>query len=237
MAWQLAVHASKRRVAPARCRTRFRVRGYALSGGLRTHWVCLEKFPLCVQFTSHSPFASLLGAIPVSFPPFGSPFTVPDDQDGPAPSVQANTAATAHSNTTIHRATRGPTPRGTRSASSPWPFTRSSQRKATTAPSRIQSRLMATGISHNTGMSKLTNRPAAVLHNPVKQHASMATNTADSAHTTNTSPGVLPRRIWRPRPKRDSSAIAATRHATTARTEKYSPDMRQPSTPRHCYCL
>lgn len=58
MAGRLAVYASKRRVAPTRCKTRFRLRGYALPGGLRTHWACCEKFPLCVQFTSLSPFAS-----------------------------------------------------------------------------------------------------------------------------------------------------------------------------------
>ena len=53
-------------LAPARCKTRFRVRGYALSGGLRTHWVCGERFQLRVSLTYLSPFASLLGAIPVS---------------------------------------------------------------------------------------------------------------------------------------------------------------------------
>ena len=42
------------------------LRGYALVGGPFTRWVCNEKFPLCVQFTSLPPFAGLLGAIPVS---------------------------------------------------------------------------------------------------------------------------------------------------------------------------
>jgi hypothetical protein len=51
-------------VARSRRRTRFRLRGYALPDGLRTRWACCEKFPRCVQFTSLSPFASLLGAIP-----------------------------------------------------------------------------------------------------------------------------------------------------------------------------
>jgi hypothetical protein len=51
---------------PTRCKTRFRLRGYALSGGVLTHRACYEKFQLCVQFTSHSLSRALLGAIPVS---------------------------------------------------------------------------------------------------------------------------------------------------------------------------
>ena len=34
---------------PTRCKTRFRLRGYALSGGFRTHRACYEKFQLCVS--------------------------------------------------------------------------------------------------------------------------------------------------------------------------------------------